>query len=129
MKLDSLDSYTDDELRQAIAYADDLLKQRDQTRKEKALEDAKAILAKAGLNLQDIAGNGKGKPAKTLVYRAGLTYQHPMQPELTWNAKGQKPNWLRALEKQHLRAVPAGGNDNGERITSAPPSNAARPRG
>jgi hypothetical protein len=34
-----------------------------------------------------------------------MHYQHPAKKELTWNAKGQKPNWLRELEAQGGKPV------------------------
>lgn len=40
-------------------------------------------------------------------------YQHPTDKTLVWNAKGQKPNWLRELEGQGGRAVEIhGANDS-----------------
>ena len=43
-----------------------------------------------------------GKP---LVYQGGRTYRHPSNPDLAWNAKGQKPNWLRSLEAEGGKPV------------------------
>ena len=104
--LDSLEKCADDELEGVIARCNELLKQRDRQRKDKALEEARAILASAGLSLKDIASgkpkNGKGKGPN---YHAGKQYQHPSNKALTWNAKGQKPNWLRELEASGGKAV------------------------
>ena len=60
-----------------------------------------------GLSLKDLA---KAKPlkngnAKGPAYHAGHQYQHPTNKALTWNAKGQKPNWLRELETSGAKAV------------------------
>ena len=104
MKLDTLNELNDEELQAVIARSDELLKQRDRERKEKAMEEARAILAGVGLNLKDIAKphkNGNKGP----VYRAGRQYQHPANKNLTWNAKGQKPTWLWELEAQGGKAV------------------------
>ena len=106
MKQETLETLSDGELQGVIARCNELLKQRDRQRKDKALEEARAILAGAGLSLRDVAigkpknGNGKGP-----VYHAGKQYQHPSNKALTWNAKGQKPNWLRELEAQGGKAI------------------------
>ena len=104
MKLDTLNELKDEELQAVIARSDELLKQRDRERKEKALEDAKAILARAGLSLKDIAKPQKNG-SKGPVYHAGRQYQHPTNKNLTWNARGQKPTWLRELEVQGGKAI------------------------
>jgi DNA-binding protein H-NS len=105
MKLELLDSLHDDELKAVIARAGELLKQHDKERKDKALEAASAILAAAGLNIKDVARKGKPAKGKGPAYRAGHHYQHPVKKDLVWNAKGQKPNWLRELEKEGGKAV------------------------
>ena len=111
MKLDTLDTLNDAELQAVIERSKQLLDERDRQRKEKALEEARALLASVGLSLKDVAtgrpqksGGGKG-----VVYHAGRQYQHPTNKALTWNAKGQKPNWLRELEAQGGKAVEVAG--------------------
>src|SRR5947209_330854 len=117
-----LDTHEDDDLRGVITRCDEILKARDKERKEHAVEQARAILQIAGLTFQDAVGkakNGKGKPP---AYRGGFRYQHPNKPELVWNAKGQKPNWLRELEGQggHAKELPPlAANDNGLVIQQA----------
>jgi hypothetical protein len=100
VKLETLESLNDDDLRGIIARCNELLEQRDRKRKEKALEDARAILAGAGLSLRDVAAgphrNGNGGPK----YHEGHQYQHPTNKALTWGGKGKKPHWLRDLEAQ-----------------------------
>jgi H-NS histone family len=115
IKLDSLNELKDDELRLAIDHAQGLLKQRDDDRKAKALNDARSILASVGLSLKDVAagrphknGNNKGP-----IYHGGHTYRHPTNNALIWQAKGKKPTWLVTLEAEGGKAVevvPA--NDN-----------------
>lgn len=100
----TLDALQDDELRSVIQQSETLLKKRDEERKAKAVVDARAILAAAGLSLKDLNGNGKKKP-KEAIYRGGRTYRHPSNKALVWNAKGQKPNWLRELEASGQKAV------------------------
>jgi DNA-binding protein H-NS len=108
MTLESLEKLQDNELQAVIARAGELLKQHDQERKEKAIAEAGAILAAAGLSLKDVAR--KTKSAKHggdrgPAYHAGHRYQHPAKKELVWNAKGQKPGWLRQLEAEGKKAV------------------------
>jgi hypothetical protein len=106
MKLESLDTLKDDDLCAIIGRAEELLTQHDRERKEKALLDARSILEAAGLNLRDVASRPKnGKTGKGPIYRGGHQYQHPSKKELIWAAKGQKPGWLRQLEKEGSRAV------------------------
>jgi|ERR1039457_6314505 hypothetical protein len=106
MTVDSLETLNDEELQAVIARAGELLKQHDRERKERALADARAILAGAGLSLKDVAVKGKaGRGSKPPLYRGGHRYQHPTKPELVWNAKGQKPGWLRGLEEEGRKAV------------------------
>jgi len=112
MKLDTLDALEDADLRAVIARAEQLLKQHDDDRKAKALADARSILAAAGLSLKNLA-KGRGAKPKSATYQEGRLYRHPAKPELVWNAKGQKPEWLRELEAQGAKAVPTPPVSNG----------------
>jgi hypothetical protein len=106
MKLETLDVLKDEDLRAIIGRAEELLKQHDRERKDKALEDARAILASAGLSLRDVAGKATGaKSGRGPAYRSGHHYQHPSKKELVWSAKGQKPRWVRELEAEGKRPV------------------------
>jgi DNA-binding protein H-NS len=111
MKTDLLDTLSDDELRAVIARAHELLKTHDKERKEHALAEARTLLSAVGLTLKDVAGKSAKRPP---AYRGGHHYQHPMKPDLVWNAKGQKPNWLRELEREGGKAVEVSeaANDN-----------------
>ena len=109
LTLDSLEKLPDDDLQAVIEHSKELLKQRDDDRKAKAIEEARGILTRAGLSLKDVAakphknGNGKGP-----TYHAGHQYQHPSDKTKVWNAKGQKPTWLRELEASGGKAVEVG---------------------
>ncbi len=105
MKLDTLDVLKDDELQSVIARAQTLLRERDEDRKAKALEQAKMLLASVGLSLKDLNVRGKAKGAKGPVYHTGHTYQHPTNKALTWNGKGKPPAWIKALEAEGKIAV------------------------
>lgn len=119
MKLDTLGGLEDGDLRAIVARCEELLAQHDRERKDKALSEARATLAAVGLSLKDLNGKGRGKAAKGPAYHGGHNYQHPSNKALTWNARGQKPHWLRELEATGSKAVelpPSPANDN------APPS-------
>lgn len=120
MKTEMLDTLNDDELRAVIARAQELLKTHDRERKEHALAEARALLSSVGLSLKGVMGkSAKRSP----TYRGGHHYQHPVKSNLVWNARGQKPGWLRELEREGGKAVerpaePA--NDNAAMPVSKP---------
>ena len=104
----TLNELQDDELRAVMSQAEGLLKKRDEDRKAKAMEQAKATLAAAGLSLKDLIAKGKGRNAKGHVYHSGHTYQHPTNKALVWNGKGKKPHWLAVLETEGKTAIEVG---------------------
>jgi hypothetical protein len=68
--LESLETLNNEQLQAIITRAGELLKQHDRERKEKALADARTILALAGLNLKAVAAKSRrNKPAKASVSR------------------------------------------------------------
>ena len=111
-----LDGLQDDELRNTKSLIDDILQTRDEKRKAdaienaravraKALQEERAILAAAGLTPKALVKGSKKKAGRGPIYVGGRTYQHPANKVLIWNAKGQKPNWLRELEAQGKSAI------------------------
>ena len=64
IKLDLLDALSDSELDQIEAYSQALKQRRDEERKAKAMDEARAILAAAGISLEELNGKKKGRPAK-----------------------------------------------------------------
>ena len=110
-----LNDLGDEELRGVIDRAGEILKQRDDARKARALTEARALLESVGLSLKDVAagklhkqGNGKG-----LTYHGGQPYQHPANKALVWMGAGKKPKWLVQLEAEGGRAVELeAANDN-----------------
>jgi hypothetical protein len=111
-----LDGLNDEQLRGVISESQRLLKKRDEERKAKAVNDARKLQAKAqsearallesvGLSLKTLGGKSKKKTGHAPLYKGGRLYQHPENKALVWNAKGQKPNWLRELEGRGEKAV------------------------
>jgi hypothetical protein len=108
-----LDGFNDDDVREIKALCDKILKARDDDRKAKALDQVRATLAAVGLTLKDLAGS-KAKASKGPVYRGGVSYQHPTNKALIWQAKGKKPKWLVELEAEGQKAIElmTAANDN-----------------
>jgi DNA-binding protein H-NS len=106
-----LDAFDDDQVQEVRALCDKVLKFRDDDRKSKATEQARAILAAVGLSLKDVAG-AKAKASKGPSYKGGHVYQHPTDKTLVWAAKGKKPGWLVELEARGGVAVEIPANDN-----------------
>lgn len=104
MRLETLNELHDDDLRAVIGQCEELLALHDKERKTKAMEDARAVLALAGLTLKDLT-KAKGKPAKGQLYKGGHSYQHPGNKALVWAAKGKKPHWLVELEAEGGKAM------------------------
>ncbi len=104
IKVNMLDDFSDEELGEVKQLADRLLKSRDDERKAKAMDAARATLAAAGLTLKDLVKT-KVRVVKGPQYKGGHSYQHPGNKALVWNAKGQKPKWLRELETAGKEAV------------------------
>jgi hypothetical protein len=104
IKADMLDAFNDDDIREVRALCDKVLKSRDDDRKAKAMEQARATLAAVGLTFKDLVG-AKARAAKGPQYKGGHVYQHPTEKTLIWKAKGQKPGWLRDLELNGMAAL------------------------
>jgi DNA-binding protein H-NS len=111
VKPENLETLNDDELRAIISRCNELVAQHDRERKAQAMESARATLAAAGLSLKDLA-RAKAKPNRGPSYKGGRSYQHPANKALVWNARGQKPTWLRELELAGGNAVELPSNDN-----------------
>ncbi len=103
-----LENLQDGELQSTKALIDEILQKRDEERKAKAMVDARAILAAAGLSLKDLNGNGHKKASKGPIYHSGRAYQHPTDKTLVWAGKGKKPGWLVGLEAEGKAAVEVG---------------------
>src|SRR5579862_726672 len=111
MNLDLLEKLADDDLRAVDARCLELLKQHDTERKEKALSEARSLLASVGLSLKDVARKALVTKSKAPIYHGGHTYQHPTNKTLVYNGKGKKPGGLTALEAEGKAALEVT-NDN-----------------
>jgi DNA-binding protein H-NS len=100
-----LESLNDDDLRAVMARADALLKTHDTERKDRALSEARTLLASVGLSLKDLSRKAPAPKSKGQAYHAGRQYQHPGNRALVWPGKGKKPGWLAALEAEGGKAI------------------------
>ena len=101
IKEDMLDAYSDEDVQEVRVLCDKVLKSRDDNRKSKAMEQARATLAAAGLTLNDLTRTKVRVPQRP-KHNAGSSYQHPTNNALIGNGKGQRPKWLRELENNHV---------------------------
>jgi hypothetical protein len=115
-KPDMIEGFNDDEIRSNQSVGRCRLKTARRCAEAEAIEQARERLAQAGLTSADVA-RVRMKAAEGLSYKGGHTYQHPADKALVWNAKGQKPKWLRELEVSGGTAVEMTANDNAPPMT------------
>lgn len=96
MKAEQLQSLNDSELQEIIKQAGEILKERENTKKQKAIEDAKAKLASVGLTFRDVAAP-KAK-AKNKPLPQGQKYTNPADASQTYTTgRGRPPKWFADL--------------------------------
>jgi hypothetical protein len=101
--IQGIKSAGNEELEEISALALAELEERRRKRREEAMAEIRRI---AGAEHISVKFDGKPKKnARTPLYRSGRHYQHPTDKALLWTAKGQKPNWVRALEAEGRRPV------------------------
>lgn len=61
-----------------------------------------ALAAEAGMSIEEILGNRRGRGAAAKG-QAAPKYRNPENPDETWSGRGRKPNWL--VEKLKKRGV------------------------
>ncbi len=117
-ELPALESLDDGALQEVMRRAGELLKEREHARHRDAIERARAILADAGLTVQDMLGapgrnaaggkgarksggsgaEGGGSPASP---RKGVRYANPANPsQIHERGRGREPNWFKALRER-----------------------------
>lgn len=95
-----LDELDIEQLEEVIERAQGLLKKLRSERKTRAIEEARAILEKAGVSPRELA---RTKPAqqKPPAVKAGAKYVNPQNSAESWVAgRGRRPNWVKALEAE-----------------------------
>lgn len=97
--IEALESMDEAGLQAVIRRANELLKERERSRQRDAIEQARAILAGAGLSVQDLVG-GKGKKSSPSG-RAGARYANPADPSQVYSVgRGRAPKWYRELKEK-----------------------------
>ncbi len=117
-ELPALESLDDAQLRALMHRAGELLKEREHARQRGAIEEARAILANAGLSVDDLlratgrgpAAKGARKPAEGAAAssanspgapRKGARYANPANPaQIHERGRGREPNWFKALRER-----------------------------
>jgi hypothetical protein len=114
--LPALESLDDEALQDVLRRAQELLKEREHSRQRDAIERARAILAEAGVSVQDMldaagrnsggkgARKGGGTPAgggSSPMPRKGARYANPANPaQIHERGRGREPNWFKALRER-----------------------------
>lgn len=110
--LDALESLDDAALHEVVRRAEELLESREVSKRREALEQARAILAGAGLSPQDLLGEArfagarsvgrpaaKGGAAKGSGAKAGARYANPANPAQVYKlGAGRPPKWWTDLK-------------------------------
>ena len=103
--LAALESLDHAGLQEVMRRAGELLKERERGRQREALEQARAILAGAGLTAQDLMSNGgrpagPGKAKKAAPGgKAGARYANPADPSQIYApGRGRAPRWYGELK-------------------------------
>jgi DNA-binding protein H-NS len=101
-----LESLDEEALQQVIRQAQELLQARQQQKRREAIEQARSILAGAGLTAKDLTAESRASSprsrksaAKTApAMRAGDRYVNPANAAQSWTVgRGRVPNWFREL--------------------------------
>ncbi len=81
---------------------------RNKKQRSQAMDEIKSIVAKYGLNLDEVIGNaivrkprnGAAKAAKKSAKPpAVILFRHPENPALTWSGgRGRRPQWIKEWE-------------------------------
>jgi hypothetical protein len=94
-----------EELEQIRELTQAELEQRKRRRREEAMAEIRRIAETENIPVRFDAKSRPKKSAKAPLYKSGRSYRHPTDETLVWKANGQKPGWLRELEKEGGRAV------------------------
>jgi DNA-binding protein H-NS len=105
--LTALDSLDEGGLQEVVQRATALLRAREQARHREAIEQARAILASAGLSVHDLVG-AEARPAAAPKAKkagangqAGARYANPADPSQVYLAgRGRAPRWYRELKER-----------------------------
>src|SRR5262245_24965366 len=110
MASERLQAMTDEQLQEWVEEAQDEQERRKKAKRQKAIDDAKALLAAAGLSLKDAlsSGTGKGKGKKAgQPLKQGQRYVNPANPSEVYTVgRGRRPKWFADLEAKGQTPAP-----------------------
>ncbi len=103
-----LNPLKDEELKDVIKRAEDLLEERKEARRQKAIDDAKASLAAVGLTFRDVGTQPSKRARKaSAALPGGQRYVNPANPSQVWiSGRGRRPKWLAELEAKGKLPAP-----------------------
>jgi len=106
-ELPALDGLDDAGLQEVMRRAGELLKERERAKQREAIDQARAILAGAGLSPQDLIGTRTSGARKTgSSGRAGQRYANPDNPAQVYAVgRGRAPKWY--AERKAAGTLPA----------------------
>jgi DNA-binding protein H-NS len=97
---EELESYSVKELRELKGRIDSMIVTKEKTEKVELRAKMIALAEEAGLSLDDVLGNVRGRASKSAV---AIKYRDPENPQNTWTGRGRTPLWL--VEKLKKRGV------------------------
>jgi DNA-binding protein H-NS len=88
-KMNGLDKMTLAGLKDLRARIDKTISEREQTERVHLKKKVEAMVAAAGMSLDDLIGKAsrKGRPV-------AIKYRNPKNAEQTWTGRGRPPRWL-----------------------------------
>jgi DNA-binding protein H-NS len=88
-KMNGLDKMTLAGLKDLRARIDKTISEREQTERVQLKKKVEAMVAAAGMSLDDLIGKAsrKGRPV-------AIKYRNPKNAEQTWTGRGRPPRWL-----------------------------------
>lgn len=88
-KMNGLDKMSLAGLKDLRARVDKTIAEREQTERAQLKKKVEAMVAAAGMSLNDLVGKAprKGRPV-------AIKYRNPKNAEQTWTGRGRPPRWL-----------------------------------
>lgn len=84
------------------------IESRNKKQRSQAMDEIKSIVAKYGLKLDEVIGNGAVRKSRNGAAKAvdkssktpaAILFRHPENPDLTWSGgRGRRPQWIKEWE-------------------------------
>ena len=89
---EGLKSLEDDQLKELIAAANNVIDARRSEQKKEAMDQIKRLAAEHGLQVDVKAEGGKASKSRTPL---PPKFANPDNPEQTWSGRGARPKWFK----------------------------------